>query len=133
MAMSTGNRWAGQHDTWCGLSWAGSSAGSGQQPDRVDAFVAISGEVQARIGRLYNRDSAVIYPPVDTGRFTPAQDHDDYFLIVSRLIPYKRIDLAVRAFTELGLPLWIGGEWPRPGEPGGDCRSECTLSGSRAG
>lgn len=76
---------------------------------RVDAFVAISDEVQARIGRLYGRDSAVIYPPVDTGRFNPVQDHDDYFLIVSRLIPYKRIDLAVRAFTELGLPLWIAG------------------------
>ncbi len=72
--------------------------------------MAISDEVQARIGRLYGRDSAVIYPPVDTGRFNPVQDHDDYFLIVSRLIPYKRIDLAVRAFTELGLPLWIAGD-----------------------
>ena len=78
--------------------------------DRVDAFVAISDEVRDRILRVYGRDSAVIYPPVDTGRFAPAEGHDDYFLIVSRLIPYKRIDLAVRAFTELGLPLWIGGE-----------------------
>lgn len=77
---------------------------------RVDAFVAISDEVQARIGRLYDRDSVVIYPPVDTGRFNLAQDRDDYYLIVSRLIPYKRIDLAVRAFTDLGLPLWIGGD-----------------------
>lgn len=77
---------------------------------RVDAFVAISNEIQARVRRFYGRDAAIIYPPVDTGRFTPAESHDDYFLIVSRLIPYKRIDLAVRAFTDLGLPLWIGGD-----------------------
>ncbi len=78
--------------------------------DRVDAFVAISNEVQARIERVYGRESAIIHPPVDTRRFAAARHPDDYFLIVSRLIPYKRIDLAVRAFNELGLPLWIGGE-----------------------
>jgi glycosyltransferase involved in cell wall biosynthesis len=79
--------------------------------DRVDAFVAISDAVQGRIRRLYDRDSSIIYPPVDTRRFFPAPEGEDdgYFLIVSRLVPYKRIDLAVRAFTELGLPLWIGG------------------------
>ena len=79
--------------------------------DRVDAFVAISSAIQARIRRFYERDSVIVYPPVDTKRFAPSPDgsHDDYFLIVSRLVPYKRIDLAVRAFTELGLPLWIAG------------------------
>jgi glycosyltransferase involved in cell wall biosynthesis len=77
---------------------------------RVDDFVAISGEVQARIQRLYGRQSVVIYPPVSTARFAPSRGHDDYFLIVSRLIPYKRIDLAVQAFTRLGLPLWIAGD-----------------------
>jgi glycosyltransferase involved in cell wall biosynthesis len=79
--------------------------------DRVNAFLAISHEVQDRVRRLYDRESAIIHPPVETGRFAPTLDgdHDDYFLIVSRLVPYKRIDLAVRAFTELGLPLWIGG------------------------
>jgi glycosyltransferase involved in cell wall biosynthesis len=78
---------------------------------RVDSFIAISKEIQGRIGRLYGRGSGLIYPPVDTGRFVPTADgsHDDYFLIVSRLVPYKRIDLAVRAFADLGLPLWIGG------------------------
>jgi glycosyltransferase involved in cell wall biosynthesis len=75
----------------------------------VEAFAAISGEIQGRIRRLYGRESAIIYPPVDTGRFAPAKEQGDYYLLVSRLIPYKRIDLAVRAFTELGLPLWIGG------------------------
>jgi glycosyltransferase involved in cell wall biosynthesis len=78
--------------------------------DRVDALVAISEEVQVRIERFYRRKSAIIHPPVHTERFAPADRHDDYFLIVSRLIPYKRIDLAVRAFNDLGLPLWIGGE-----------------------
>ena len=79
--------------------------------DRVDAFVAISNAVQGRVRRLYDRESEIIYPPVDTGRFFPTSegDHDEYFLIISRLVPYKRIDLAVRAFTESGLPLWIGG------------------------
>ncbi len=83
-----------------------------QAAERVDAFIAISHEVQARIRRFYGCESVVIYPPVDTGRFAPAPDgsHDDYFLVVSRLIPYKRIDLAVQAFTDLGLPLWIGGD-----------------------
>jgi glycosyltransferase involved in cell wall biosynthesis len=80
--------------------------------DRVEAFAAISHEIQDRIQRSYGRRAPVIHPPVDTRRFVPQIDgsHDDYFLIVSRLIPYKRIDLAVRAFTDLGLPLWIGGE-----------------------
>jgi glycosyltransferase involved in cell wall biosynthesis len=79
--------------------------------DRVDSFVAISGEIQQRIQRVYGRDSRIIHPPVDTGRFAAASgvSQDDYYLIVSRLVPYKRIDLAVRAFTQLGLPLWISG------------------------
>ena len=78
--------------------------------DRVDHFVAISRTVQRRIAKYYRRDSVVIYPPVDTSKFAPSGSHDDYFLVVSRLIPYKRIDLAVRAFNELGLPLVIIGD-----------------------
>ena len=77
---------------------------------RVDRFIAISSEVQARIQRTYQRDATIIYPPVDTGRFAPLDRHDDYFLIVSRLVPYRRIDLAVHAFNRLGLPLVIGGD-----------------------
>jgi len=76
---------------------------------RVDQFIAISTEVQERIRRFYQRDSALIYPPVATERFVPSPHIDDYFLIVSRLIPYKRIDLAISACTELGLPLLIAG------------------------
>jgi len=84
---------------------------------RVNHFIAISREVQARIRRYYGRDSVVIHPPVETARFHPSSDSGhhpavrvDYYLIVSRLIPYKRIDLAVQAFNRLGLPLVIAGD-----------------------
>lgn len=77
---------------------------------RVNHFIAISTEIQARIKTYYGRDSVVIYPPIDTERFQPSNTVEDYFLIVSRLIPYKRIDLAVQAATRLGLPLKIGGK-----------------------
>lgn len=76
---------------------------------RVNHFVAISSEIQRRIEHYYKRDSVIIYPPVDTGRYQPASKQEDYFLVVSRLIPYKRIDLAVKACTKLGLPLKVAG------------------------
>ncbi len=70
---------------------------------RVDHFIAISGEVQRRIRSIYARPSDIVYPPVDTQYFQPASSPiiEDYYLIVSRLIPYKRIDLAVRAFNRI--------------------------------
>jgi glycosyltransferase involved in cell wall biosynthesis len=77
---------------------------------RVDHFIAISSAIQARIRRHYGRDATIIYPPVDTDRFAPASSHDDYYLIVSRLVPYRRIDLAITAFNALGLPLAIAGD-----------------------
>lgn len=77
---------------------------------RVQHFIAISTEIQERIKTYYGRESVIIYPPVDTSRFQPSPTVEDYFLIVSRLIPYKRIDLAVQAATRLGLPLKIGGK-----------------------
>jgi glycosyltransferase involved in cell wall biosynthesis len=79
---------------------------------RVDRFVSISHEVRRRVKEIYGRPSTLIYPPVDTGRFSRAATGQggDYYLIISRLIPYKRIDLAVRAFNQLGLPLYIGGD-----------------------
>jgi glycosyltransferase involved in cell wall biosynthesis len=81
-----------------------------QAAQRVDHFVAISREIQDRIQRYYRRESTVIHPPVDTHRFQPSNKRDDYYLIVSRLIPYKRIDLAVQAFNRLALPLVIAGD-----------------------
>ncbi len=78
--------------------------------DKVDHFVAISQLVQQRIRTFYQREAEVIHPPIDVQRFPLAQEHGDYFLIISRLVPYKRIDLAVQAFSRLGLPLWIVGD-----------------------
>ncbi len=76
---------------------------------RVTHFIAISTAVQKRIKRYYRRESDIIFPPVNTSRFKPADSHDDYFLCVSRLIPYKRIDLAIQAATRIGAPLKIAG------------------------
>jgi glycosyltransferase involved in cell wall biosynthesis len=80
--------------------------------DRVTAFAAISVAVQARIRRFYGRESEIIYPPVAKSAFVPTRQGPpgDYFLSVGRLIPYKRMDLAVRAFSQLGLPLVVIGE-----------------------
>ena len=76
---------------------------------RVSQFVAISSAVAERIQKFYGRSSIVVHPPVDTDRFAPTSSVGEHFLIVSRLVPYKRIDLAVRTCTELGLPLRIVG------------------------
>lgn len=78
--------------------------------DGVDEFVAISRTVQQRIKKIYRREAAILYPPVQIGEVKAPQTPEDYYLIVSRLIPYKRIDLAVQAFNQLGLPLVIAGE-----------------------
>ncbi|HXF68222.1 MAG TPA: glycosyltransferase [Thermoflexus sp.] len=78
--------------------------------DRVDAFIAISREVADRIRKFYRRPSIILHPPVDVERFQPSSRTEDYFLIVSRLIPYKRIDLAIEAFNRLKLPLLIVGD-----------------------
>jgi glycosyltransferase involved in cell wall biosynthesis len=85
--------------------------------DRVHRFVAISEHVKTRIRRFYQRDADVVYPPIDTDRCTPGPGGDDGFdLVVSALVPYKRVDLAVRAYTRLGYPLTVvgtGSEEPR--------------------
>lgn len=79
---------------------------------RPDVMLAISYTVKRRIKKYYKRDSKVIYPPLvfeqDTQKIQPKKS--DYFLVVSRLVPYKRIDIAVRAFNKLGLPLVIVGD-----------------------
>ena len=78
---------------------------------RVDHFIANSPVVAERIHKYYRREAVIIPPPVDASRFTfdPAAQPEDYFLIVSRLIPYKRIDLAIEACNTLQLPLVIIG------------------------
>ena len=78
--------------------------------DRVDRFVAISHHVRRRIREFYDREADVVYPPVDTDRCTPGEDGPgDFDLIVSALVPYKKIDLAVDAYRRTGYPLKIVG------------------------
>lgn len=79
---------------------------------RVDAFIAISDFVAQRIRSAYGRDSEVVYPPVDVKQFSPGRGWGQHYLVVSALTPYKRIDLAVRAFSRLGLPLVVIGDGP---------------------
>ncbi len=77
--------------------------------DRVDHFIAISDEVRRRIAKVYRREATIIYPPVDTERFEPANKPDDYYLFVGRLVPYRRLDLLIEAFNQLDRPLYIAG------------------------
>jgi glycosyltransferase involved in cell wall biosynthesis len=80
---------------------------------KVDRFIAISATVRDRIRRTYGRDADVIFPPVDTDRIQPSGGHpDDFYLVVSRLVRQKRIDVAVDACTLLGRPLMVVGSGP---------------------
>jgi glycosyltransferase involved in cell wall biosynthesis len=79
---------------------------------RVDRFVAISEYVRTRITRAYGRNAEVIYPPVDTGRFQPAGEPQAYFLVVSALVPYKRVDIVLDSFQDRSDELWVVGSGP---------------------
>ena len=97
---------------------------------KVDFFASISKEIAKRVKKHYGRESAVIYPPVDTDRFAKVSSirgrifeeskskyqvssKKDYFLVVSRLGGYKKVDIVVEAFNKLGLPLKIVGDGPQ--------------------
>jgi glycosyltransferase involved in cell wall biosynthesis len=69
--------------------------------DRVNDIVAISRFVAGRIKSAYGREAPVIYPPVDVGAFTLRESKDDFFVVVSRLVPYKRVDVVVEAFRRM--------------------------------
>lgn len=77
---------------------------------RVDHFIADSHNIAKRIKKYYGRDSDVIYPPVNLDRFSVTTRSEDFLLIVSRLIPYKRVDLAIEACNRLKQPLVIIGD-----------------------
>jgi len=79
---------------------------------RVDHFLCISKHVAKRVKKFYRREAEVIHPPVDTKRFTLQKEKEDFFLVVSSLSPYKRIDLAIEAFNRLRYPLKIIGSGP---------------------
>ncbi len=78
----------------------------------VTHFVANSENVRRRIKDAYNRDSIVIYPPISLERFSVCCQDEDYYLIVSALVPYKRVDLAVRAFSGFDGKLVVIGSGP---------------------
>jgi glycosyltransferase involved in cell wall biosynthesis len=81
--------------------------------ERVDLFIANSKNVAERIKRIYNRESVVIYPPVDTGSFTPEENKEDYYFTTMRVVPYKRLDLIIEAFNQLpDKKLVVAGEGP---------------------
>jgi glycosyltransferase involved in cell wall biosynthesis len=69
--------------------------------NRVDHFIANSDYVAKRIKKIYNRDSTVIYPPVDIEKFKLSLNKDSFYLTASRMVPYKRIDLIVEAFSQM--------------------------------
>ncbi len=78
---------------------------------RVDAYVANSDVTRRRIHRYFGREAAILAPPVETGRFAPGTVGDHY-VVLSELMRHKRIDVAVEAFTRLGLPLVVIGKGP---------------------
>ena len=77
---------------------------------RVDRLAANSEFVRRRIAKVWRRDAEVIHPPVETSLFTPSTEIEDYYLWVGAMVPYKRPDIAVDAFTANGLPLLMVGE-----------------------
>ena len=75
----------------------------------VDHFIANSAYVSERIQRIYGRPSTVIHPPVDIDSFQPVKSKEDYFVMAGQMVPYKRPELAVLAFNQLGIPLKVIG------------------------
>lgn len=80
--------------------------------NRVNEYVANSHYIAHRIWKCYNRSARVIYPPVDVDRFSIGSSRENYFITISRLVPYKRVDIIVEAFNHLKLPLVVVGEGP---------------------
>src|SRR6185312_765246 len=78
---------------------------------RVDAYVANSETTRARVARYFGRDATVLHPPVETGRFGPGAVGDAY-VVLSELMPHKRIEVAIRAFNDLRRPLVVVGNGP---------------------
>ncbi|MEW6155641.1 MAG: glycosyltransferase [Actinomycetota bacterium] len=80
----------------------------------VDEFAAISGAVAERVESCYGREARVVYPPVDTGFYCPCPtvERQDFFLAASRMVPYKRLDLAIEVAADLDFPLVVAGAGP---------------------
>jgi glycosyltransferase involved in cell wall biosynthesis len=76
----------------------------------VTQFIANSKNIANKIQDLYNKNAEIIHPPLDFSSFQLPKEKKDYYLVVSALEPYKRIDIAIRACSQLGKPLWVVGK-----------------------
>ena len=80
--------------------------------NRVDAYLANSSYVARRIKKLYRREARVIHPPVDVSRYRTDSPREEFYVTVSRFVPYKRLDLVIETFNKLGKPLVVIGDGP---------------------
>lgn len=105
-SMGQFNRWILPHMVRPLRKWDLSAA------QRPDYYVANSKAVANRIKSIYGRSSHVIYPPINLHRFRPSIEQEDYYIVLSRLVSYKRIDIAIEACTRLNRRLLVIGEGP---------------------
>ncbi len=113
MPTSAWNAWAGSEVRAARLAMAPIARWDRATAHRVHHYVANSRHVAARIARYYNRESTVLHPPVDTSFFTPdGAPPSSTFLVVSALVPYKRLDVAIDAASRIGAPLTVVGDGP---------------------
>jgi len=99
--------------------------------NRVDYFIANSRHTARRIWRCYRREAEVIYPPVNIDRFPFATQKDDFYVTVCRLVSYKRVETIVRAFNQLGKPIFIIGGGPQLAELRAIAQPNVQLLGSQ--
>ncbi|SDG74959.1 glycosyltransferase [Winogradskyella thalassocola] len=98
--------------------------------NRVDIFIANSNYIKGRIKKIYNRDAKVIYPPVDVNSFELVEQKEDYYFTASRMVPYKKIELIVRAFNHMpDKKLIVAGDGPEYKKIKSIARSNIELVG----
>ena len=97
---------------------------------RVDRWIANSSMVRDRVARYYGRESEIVHPPIDVDAFTPAAERGDFWVCMpSRLVAYKRADVAVRAFNEVGLRLIVVGDGRERADLEAIARDNVTFAG----
>nr|WP_314091777.1 glycosyltransferase family 4 protein [uncultured Campylobacter sp.] len=99
--------------------------------NRADVYVANSNFIARRIRKIYGKDATVIYPPVDTANFKLNENKEDFYVTVSRMVPYKKIDLIVHAFNENGKKLVVVGDGEQMNEIRNIAKSNIEILGFR--
>lgn len=100
---------------------------------RVTLFIANSENIRRRIREAYDRDSLVVHPPVDVDFYHPMKvEREEYYLVVSALVPYKRVDLAIEACARLGRPLLIIGKGDAEASLRAHAKGQVTFAGWQA-